>query len=63
MGLNGVGAKAVNALSSYFVAWSVRDGQMRKAVFERGELISDETCTTDEENGTYIFLNPMIPCS
>lgn len=58
MGLNGVGAKAVNALSSHFVAWSVRDGQMRKAVFERGELISDETCTTDEENGTYIFFEP-----
>ena len=58
VGLNGVGAKAVNALSSYFVAWSVRDGQMRKSVFERGELISDETCTTDEENGTYIFFEP-----
>ena len=58
VGLNGVGAKAVNALSSRFVAWSARDGQMRKAVFERGELISDETCATDEENGTYIFFEP-----
>ena len=58
VGLNGVGAKAVNALSRRFVAWSVRDGQMRKAVFERGELVSDETCTTDEENGTYIFFEP-----
>lgn len=58
VGLNGVGAKAVNALSSRFVAWSVRDGQMRKAVFERGELVSDETCATDEENGTYIFFEP-----
>lgn len=58
VGLNGVGAKAVNALSRRFVAWSVRDGQMRKAVFERGELVSDETCATDEENGTYIFFEP-----
>ena len=31
---------------------------MRKAVFERGELVSDETCATDEENGTYIFFEP-----
>ena len=61
VGLNGVGAKAVNALSSRFVAWSARDGQMRKAVFERGELVSDETCATDEENGTCIFFE--LPCS
>ena len=58
VGLNGVGAKAVNALSSRFVARSMRDGQMREAVFERGELISDTTETTDEENGTYIFFEP-----
>ena len=45
-------------MSSRFVAWSARDGQMRKAVFERGELVSDETCATDEENGTYIFFEP-----
>ena len=55
VGLNGVGAKAVNALSSRFVARSVRDGQMREAVFERGQLISDNTSATEEENGTYIF--------
>ena len=55
VGLNGVGAKAVNALSSRFVARSMRDGQMREAVFERGELVSDTTSTTDEDNGTYIF--------
>ena len=58
VGLNGVGAKAVNALSRRFIAWSARDGQMRKVVFERGELVSDETCATDEENGTYIFFEP-----
>ena len=58
VGLNGVGAKAVNALSSRFVARSVRDGQMREAVFERGQLISDNTSATEEENGTYIFFEP-----
>ena len=58
VGLNGVGAKAVNALSSRFVARSVRDGQMREAVFERGNLISDKTGATDEENGTFIFFEP-----
>ena len=58
VGLNGVGAKAVNALSVKFIARSVRDGQMREAVFERGELISDNTSVTDEENGTFIFFEP-----
>lgn len=57
-GLNGVGAKAVNALSARFIARSVRDGQMREAVFERGQLISDNTSATEEENGTYIFFEP-----
>ena len=58
VGLNGVGAKAVNALSARFIARSVRDGQMREAVFERGQLISDNTSATEEENGTYIFFEP-----
>ena len=58
VGLNGVGAKAVNALSRRFVARSVRDGQMREAIFEQGALVSDETRPTDEENGTYIFFEP-----
>lgn len=58
VGLNGVGAKAVNALSSRFVARSVRDGQMREAMFERGDLVSDTSGPTDEENGTYIFFEP-----
>lgn len=58
VGLNGVGAKAVNALSARFVARSVRDGQMREAVFERGNLISDTTGPTEEENGTFIFFEP-----
>ena len=55
VGLNGVGAKAVNALSVRFIARSIRDGEQREAVFERGELVSDVTQSTEEENGTYIF--------
>lgn len=58
VGLNGVGAKAVNALSARFVARSVRDGQMREAIFEKGNLVSDVTGSTDEEHGTYIFFEP-----
>ncbi len=58
VGLNGVGLKAVNALSARFVARSVRDGEMRTAVFERGELKGDTTEKAEEENGTYIFFEP-----
>ena len=58
VGLNGVGAKAVNALSARFVVRSVRDGQMREAIFEKGNLVSDVTGPTDEEHGTYIFFEP-----
>lgn len=58
VGLNGVGAKAVNALSSRFIARSVRDGQMREAIFQKGDLVSDTTQATTEENGTYIFFEP-----
>ena len=58
VGLNGVGLKAVNALSSHFEAHSYRDGQVRKTVFEKGILVSDTTEATQDENGTYIFLEP-----
>ena len=58
VGLNGVGSKAVNALSSHFEAWSFRDGQVRKAVFKKGVLVSDVTEDTQEDNGTYIFFEP-----
>ena len=58
IGLNGVGVKAVNALSSRFEVHSYRDGKVRKAVFERGELVSDVTEPTQDENGTYIYFEP-----
>ena len=58
VGMNGVGLKAVNALSSRFTARSVRDGRYRQAVFEQGRLTSDTEGDTDEENGTYIFFEP-----
>ncbi len=58
VGLNGVGLKAVNALSSRFEAYSYRDGQVRKTSFVKGILESDVTEPTEDENGTYIFFEP-----
>ena len=58
VGLNGVGVKAVNALSSRFEVRSYRDGLVRTATFEKGIITSDNTEPTDDENGTYIFFEP-----
>ena len=58
VGLNGVGVKAVNALSARFEVRSYREGKVRKAVFARGEMLSDVTEDTQDENGTYIFFEP-----
>ena len=58
IGLNGVDVKAVNALSTHFEVHSYRDGQVRKATFERGKLVSDTTEPTKDENGTYIYFEP-----
>ena len=58
VGLNGVGVKAVNALSSHFEVHSYREGKVRKAVFARGEMLSDVTEDTQDENGTYIYFEP-----
>ena len=58
VGLNGVGVKAVNALSSRFEVRSYREGKVRTLVFERGKLQSDNTEPTQDENGTYIFFEP-----
>lgn len=59
VGLNGVGTKAVNALSAHFMVYSVREGQKKQATFVRGELIEDSPITaTDEQNGTYVEFIP-----
>ena len=58
VGLNGVGVKAVNALSSRFEVRSYRDGMVRTATFEKSIITSDNTEPTDDENGTYIFFEP-----
>ena len=58
VGLNGVGTKAVNALSRHFEVRSYRDGVVRIAKFERGILQYDTTEDTQEENGTYIAFEP-----
>ena len=59
VGLNGVGVKAVNALSSHFEASSYRDGKVRTVVFEKGNLISDTTTDAGpEETGTRILFEP-----
>ena len=59
VGLNGVGTKAVNALSSYFMVYSVRDGKLKKAIFERGVLVDEpKEEKTDEPNGTYVEFIP-----
>ena len=59
IGLNGVGTKAVNALSSMFVVSSYRDGQCKKAEFNRGELVKESKLEkTNEANGTYVEFRP-----
>ena len=58
VGLNGVGIKAVNALSSRFEVRSYREGKVRIAIFEKGNLQSDVTESCNEESGTYIFFEP-----
>jgi topoisomerase IV subunit B len=59
VGLNGVGSKAVNALSYYFKVSSVRDGLMKTAEFEKGMLIADpEPQPTSQRNGTQIVFKP-----
>jgi topoisomerase-4 subunit B len=59
VGLNGVGTKAVNALSSHFMVYSVREGELKKAEFNRGELVQEFPLEkTAEGNGTYVEFNP-----
>ena len=58
IGLNGVGTKAVNALSETFFVRSVRDGKFREASFEKGELKSENEGSTEEKNGTFVSFKP-----
>lgn len=59
VGLNGVGTKAVNALSSYFKVTSVRDGKAKTAEFEKGILLKEhKEVATTEPNGTSVIFTP-----
>lgn len=58
IGLNGVGSKAVNALSSYFYVESFRDGESSFGEFRRGELTDSGRRETNEKNGTLIKFIP-----
>lgn len=59
VGLNGVGTKAVNALSNYFKVQSFRDGQTKMAEFERGEVKVDaKVVKTEDRNGTMMIFEP-----
>jgi topoisomerase-4 subunit B len=58
VGLNGVGTKAVNALSSYFFVRSCRDGEFAEARFSQGLLKEEKKGKTDEPNGTYVEFIP-----
>lgn len=59
VGLNGVGLKAVNALSTKFVIKTFRDNQVKTITYERGNVIEDnEICASNEPNGVYIKFRP-----
>ena len=58
VGLNGVGIKAVNALSSKFEVKSFREGKVRSLTFEKGIKKTDKTTKTNDEQGTYIYFEP-----
>lgn len=58
VGLNGVGLKAVNALSAHFEVKSYREGKVRSITFEKGELKTDQTDKTKDETGTYVYFEP-----
>lgn len=58
VGLNGVGLKAVNALSAHFEVKSYREGKVRSITFEKGEIKTDQTDQTQDETGTYVYFEP-----
>ena len=58
VGLNGVGTKAVNALSDHFLVRSHREGKFFEAAFSKGKILKEKQGKTDEPNGTYIEFIP-----
>ena len=59
VGLNGVGTKAVNALSDYFKVQSFRDGETKLAEFNKGEILKDAKVTSSSlRNGTLVVFEP-----
>ena len=58
VGLNGVGTKAVNALSSNFIVASTRDGKTKSAEFKLGILSDEKLDNTEDKNGTYVEFTP-----
>ena len=58
IGLNGVGTKAVNALSEFFLVRAVRDGRFHEATFERGVLTGENEGECGEKNGTFVRFIP-----
>jgi len=60
VGLNGVGTKAVNALSAKFIVQSFREGQSRRAEFEKGKMVQDSDVfdETSSDRGTYVYFVP-----
>ncbi|OQB29351.1 MAG: DNA gyrase subunit B [Bacteroidetes bacterium ADurb.Bin174] len=60
VGLNGVGSKAVNALSEKFIVQSFREGQSRRAEFKQGKIVSDSGIIEDtkSQKGTYVYFEP-----
>ncbi len=59
VGLNGVGTKAVNALSEYFKVTAYREGKEKTAEFQKGVLLKEhKEINTAEENGTFVTFNP-----
>ena len=61
VGLNGVGTKAVNALSSYFKVESIRENKLKRVKFQRGNVLEDANLEdTNQKNGTYVEFTPDI---
>ena len=61
VGLNGVGIKAVNALSSHFLIKSFREGEVKEVSFSEGNLVAEkDVAPTDQPNGTYVDFTPDL---